>query len=82
MQAASVFSARQADFSRLDYWQFDFNVWFGFGVFGASPTNTPLASAARQLGLGRPAQDYRLEGAREVRLAGRARPCAIASCAN
>ena len=31
-----------------------------------------LASAARQLGLGRPAQDYRLEGAREVRLAGRA----------
>ena len=31
-----------------------------------------LATAARQLGLGRPAQDYRLEGAREVRLAGRA----------
>ena len=31
-----------------------------------------LANAARQLGLGRPAQDYRLEGAREVRLAGRA----------
>lgn len=31
-----------------------------------------LANAARQLGLGRPAPDYRLEGAREVRLAGRA----------
>jgi len=31
-----------------------------------------LAKAARQLGLGRPAPDYRLEGAREVRLAGRA----------
>ena len=31
-----------------------------------------LASAARQLGLGRTAPDYRLEGAREVRLAGRA----------
>jgi two-component system osmolarity sensor histidine kinase EnvZ len=31
-----------------------------------------LASAARQLGLGRAAPDYRLEGAREVRLAGRA----------
>ena len=31
-----------------------------------------LASAARQLGLGRSAPDYRLEGAREVRLAGRA----------
>jgi len=31
-----------------------------------------LAAAARQLGLGRPAPDYRLEGAREVRLAGRA----------
>ena len=31
-----------------------------------------LANAARQLGLGRPAKDYRLEGAREVRLAGRA----------
>ena len=31
-----------------------------------------LANAARQLGLGRPAQDYRLEGAREVRLTGRA----------
>lgn len=31
-----------------------------------------LASAARQLGLGRPAPDYRLEGAKEVRLAGRA----------
>jgi two-component system osmolarity sensor histidine kinase EnvZ len=31
-----------------------------------------LARAARQLGLGRPAPDYRLEGAREVRLAGRA----------
>lgn len=31
-----------------------------------------LAKAARQLGLGRPATDYRLEGAREVRLAGRA----------
>ena len=31
-----------------------------------------LANAARQLGLGRLAQDYRLEGAREVRLAGRA----------
>ena len=31
-----------------------------------------LANAARALGLGRQAQDYRLEGAREVRLAGRA----------
>ena len=31
-----------------------------------------LAKAARQLGLGRPAHDYKLEGAREVRLAGRA----------
>ena len=31
-----------------------------------------LANAARALGLGRPAPDYRLEGAREVRLAGRA----------
>lgn len=31
-----------------------------------------LANAARQLGLGRPAPDYRLEGAKEVRLAGRA----------
>lgn len=31
-----------------------------------------LAKAARQVGLGRPAPDYRLEGAREVRLAGRA----------
>ena len=31
-----------------------------------------LAKAARQLGLGRPAPDYKLEGAREVRLAGRA----------
>ena len=31
-----------------------------------------LANAARQLGLGRPAPDYRLEGAQEVRLAGRA----------
>jgi two-component system osmolarity sensor histidine kinase EnvZ len=31
-----------------------------------------LAAAARQLGLGRAAPDYRLEGAREVRLAGRA----------
>ena len=31
-----------------------------------------LANAARQLGLGRTAPDYRLEGAREVRLAGRA----------
>ena len=31
-----------------------------------------LAYAARALGLGRPAPDYRLEGAREVRLAGRA----------
>ncbi len=31
-----------------------------------------LAIAARQLGLGRAALDYRLEGAREVRLAGRA----------
>jgi len=31
-----------------------------------------LAIAARQLGLGRAAPDYRLEGAREVRLAGRA----------
>ena len=31
-----------------------------------------LANAARQLGLGRAAPDYRLEGAREVRLAGRA----------
>lgn len=31
-----------------------------------------LAKAARQLGLGRPARDYKLEGAREVRLAGRA----------
>ncbi len=31
-----------------------------------------LANAARSLGLGRQAQDYRLEGAREVRLAGRA----------
>lgn len=31
-----------------------------------------LAKAARQLGLGRPATDYKLEGAREVRLAGRA----------
>ncbi|NCW31440.1 MAG: hypothetical protein EBV87_07545 [Alphaproteobacteria bacterium] len=31
-----------------------------------------MASAARQLGLGRTAPDYRLEGAREVRLAGRA----------
>ena len=31
-----------------------------------------LANAARQLGLGRAAADYRLEGAREVRLAGRA----------
>ena len=31
-----------------------------------------LAVAARQLGLGRPAPDFRLEGAREVRLAGRA----------
>jgi two-component system osmolarity sensor histidine kinase EnvZ len=31
-----------------------------------------LANAARQLGIGRAAPDYRLEGAREVRLAGRA----------
>ena len=31
-----------------------------------------LAQAARKLGLGRPSADYRLEGAREVRLAGRA----------
>ncbi|MBT6122599.1 MAG: two-component sensor histidine kinase [Candidatus Puniceispirillum sp.] len=31
-----------------------------------------LANAARQLGLGRQAPDYRLEGAQEVRLAGRA----------
>jgi len=31
-----------------------------------------LANAARALGLGRQAHDYRLEGAREVRLAGRA----------
>ena len=31
-----------------------------------------LAKAARQLGLGRPAPDYKLEGAQEVRLAGRA----------
>ena len=31
-----------------------------------------LANAARQLGLGRQAPDYRLEGAKEVRLAGRA----------
>jgi two-component system osmolarity sensor histidine kinase EnvZ len=31
-----------------------------------------LANAARQLGLGRTSPDYRLEGAREVRLAGRA----------
>jgi two-component system osmolarity sensor histidine kinase EnvZ len=31
-----------------------------------------LANAARQLGLGRTAPDYRLEGAKEVRLAGRA----------
>jgi len=31
-----------------------------------------LANAARQLGLGRAAPDYRLEGAKEVRLAGRA----------
>tara|TARA_B100000575_G_scaffold241332_1_gene204348 strand:+ start:263 stop:1585 length:1323 start_codon:yes stop_codon:yes gene_type:complete len=31
-----------------------------------------LANAARQLGLGRTAPDYQLEGAREVRLAGRA----------
>ena len=31
-----------------------------------------LAKAARQLGLGRPAPDYKLEGAKEVRLAGRA----------
>jgi two-component system osmolarity sensor histidine kinase EnvZ len=31
-----------------------------------------LAKAARQLGLGRPAVDYKPEGAREVRLAGRA----------
>ena len=31
-----------------------------------------LAAAARQLGIGRTAPDYRLEGAREVRLAGRA----------
>ncbi|MGB1176778.1 MAG: HAMP domain-containing protein, partial [Candidatus Puniceispirillaceae bacterium] len=31
-----------------------------------------LANAARALGLGRQAPDYRLEGAREVRLAGRA----------
>ena len=31
-----------------------------------------LANAARQLGLGRAAPDYQLEGAREVRLAGRA----------
>ena len=31
-----------------------------------------LANAARQLGLGRASPDYRLEGAREVRLAGRA----------
>jgi two-component system osmolarity sensor histidine kinase EnvZ len=31
-----------------------------------------LAKAARQVGLGRPAPDYKLEGAREVRLVGRA----------
>ena len=31
-----------------------------------------LAKAARQLGLGRPAPDFKLEGAREVRLAGQA----------
>lgn len=31
-----------------------------------------LAKAARQLGLGRPSPDFKLEGAREVRLAGRA----------
>ena len=31
-----------------------------------------LANAARQLGLGRTAEDFRLEGAKEIRLAGRA----------
>ena len=31
-----------------------------------------LANAARQLGLGRKAEDFRLEGAKEIRLAGRA----------
>ena len=48
---------------------------FGIALFFLRGQVRPihrLASAARQLGLGRSAQDYRLEGAREVRLAGRA----------
>ena len=48
---------------------------FGLALFFLRGQVRPihrLATAARQLGLGRPAQDYRLEGAREVRLAGRA----------
>ena len=44
-------SVRQAGRFWLDHWQFDFNVWSGFGIFaGKSDLIHRLANAARQLG--------------------------------
>ena len=71
MQAVSVFSAQQADLFRLDGWQFDFAICSGAGVFtGSDPPHSLACQCCASTWHRRAAPDYRLEGAREVRLAG------------